>query len=43
MNEIFPMKSSKSEISHSVESYIKKTDKNLRNFSDTEKRIVSKL
>ena len=40
-NEMFPMKPSKLEISHSVKSYDEKTAENWRHFNDAEKRIVS--
>ena len=42
LNEVFPMKPSKFDISHSVESYDKKTAENRRNFNDAEKRIDKK-
>ena len=43
MKEIFPMKPSEFEISHSVESYDKKTIEKLQNFNDAEKRTDLKL
>ena len=42
LKEILPMKPSKIEIFHSVDSYDEKTGENLRNFNDVEKRINSK-
>ena len=42
LDEIFPMKPSKFEISHPVESIDKKTAENVRNFNDAEKHMVSK-
>ena len=42
VDEIFPMTPSEFDVSHSIKSYDKKTDENLRNCNDAEK-CVSKL